>query len=351
MLLSGVRTRVLQLHPTRRCNLRCLHCYSSSGPKERDGLSVALLRTAIRQAAALGYRVLSVSGGEPLLYAGLRELLAEAKRCGLYTTVTTNGMLLDSARLGGLRELVDFFAISIDGERETHNRLRQSRRAFDTTLDRLGVLRASGALFGFAFTLTRANWEQIETVVGLGIAQGASLVQIHPLEPIGRALAELPDEEPDAAACACAWLECVRLSARHGQQIRLQLDVLSRDTMRDHAHQVIGAVDAPGLAAIARLVSPLVIEADGTVVPVQSGFPRHFALGRLGEASLRQLAARWLASKQSAFRAVCEATAARMRMPSDLPFFNWYAELQRVAEAQAAMHDQCIGGDALPLAR
>ena len=27
-------SRILQIHPTRRCNLRCLHCYSLSGPEE-----------------------------------------------------------------------------------------------------------------------------------------------------------------------------------------------------------------------------------------------------------------------------------------------------------------------------
>ena len=39
---------VLQLHPTRRCNLACAHCYSSSGPT---------LREAMRLGRALGLAV------------------------------------------------------------------------------------------------------------------------------------------------------------------------------------------------------------------------------------------------------------------------------------------------------
>ena len=35
--------RFLQVHPTRRCNLRCLHCYSESGPDRRDELPLAYL--------------------------------------------------------------------------------------------------------------------------------------------------------------------------------------------------------------------------------------------------------------------------------------------------------------------
>src|SRR5256885_8343814 len=99
MLLTGVEVRVLQVHPARRCNLRCLHCYSSSGPEERDELPAALLREALDDASALGYTVAGFSGGEPTLYEPLSALVEHARRRGMRTTVTTNGMLLDDRRL------------------------------------------------------------------------------------------------------------------------------------------------------------------------------------------------------------------------------------------------------------
>jgi Fe-coproporphyrin III synthase len=70
--------KVLQLHPTRRCNLRCLHCYSSSAPTENSALDATLLLGAIADASAHGYNTVSISGGEPLLYPGLSSLLREA---------------------------------------------------------------------------------------------------------------------------------------------------------------------------------------------------------------------------------------------------------------------------------
>src|ERR1051325_1619394 len=96
---TGETYRVLQLHPTRRCNLRCRHCYSSSGPEERDELDVALLCEALSDAQAEGYTVAGFSGGEPLLYKPLRTALEHARTCGMTTTVTSNGMLLDAQRL------------------------------------------------------------------------------------------------------------------------------------------------------------------------------------------------------------------------------------------------------------
>src|SRR4051794_13351109 len=107
--------RVLQVHPTRRCTLRCLHCYSSSGPREREELPAALVEGALTDAAAAGYNVPSFSGGEPPLYGPLPALLEHARRCGLLTAVTTNGMLL-GRRLSALAGRVDLLAISLDGE-------------------------------------------------------------------------------------------------------------------------------------------------------------------------------------------------------------------------------------------
>ena len=45
----------LQVHPSRRCNLRCRHCYSSSGPEQTGALPVELLADVVRDAAELGY--------------------------------------------------------------------------------------------------------------------------------------------------------------------------------------------------------------------------------------------------------------------------------------------------------
>src|SRR5947207_3646853 len=123
-------SRVVQVHPTRLCNLRCLHCYSTSGPEERGQLAAALLCDALTDASRAGYNVASFSGGEPLLYKPLRTVLDHAHNCGMLTTVTTNGMLLDERRLDALGGGADLVAISLDGIPESHDIVRGSPRAF-----------------------------------------------------------------------------------------------------------------------------------------------------------------------------------------------------------------------------
>ena len=167
------RSRILQIHPTRLCNLRCLHCYSSSGPEERGQLAPALLRSVLTGACAEGFTVAGFSGGEPVLYPPLGEVLDHAKGLGMITTVTSNGMLLDERRLATLAGRTDVLAISLDG------------------------VRRSGIPFGFIFTLTQFNLDELPWVASFALAQGAALLQIHPLEITGRAAATLADARPD----------------------------------------------------------------------------------------------------------------------------------------------------------
>src|SRR5918992_880198 len=114
---------LLQLHPTRRCNLRCLHCYSNSGPEARDQLDASVVTELIDDAVAIGYTVLSVSGGEPLLYKPLAQTLRHAKAHGMRTLATSNGLLLQRRLLDALVDHLDLLAISLDGPADDHDRM------------------------------------------------------------------------------------------------------------------------------------------------------------------------------------------------------------------------------------
>src|SRR5262245_54755812 len=90
--------RVVQVHPLLKCNLRCSHCYSVSGPERFQNLPLSALLRTLDLLRAEKFNGMGVSGGEPLLYAELPRLLQHARSLGLVTTVTTNAMLLDAER-------------------------------------------------------------------------------------------------------------------------------------------------------------------------------------------------------------------------------------------------------------
>ncbi len=338
MMSPTGRSRIVQIHPTRACNLRCRHCYSSSGPEERGQLPPALLRTLLADAAIEGYDVAGFSGGEPLLYRPLPELLEYAHDLGMRTTVTTNGMLLDERRLEALAGRVDVLAISLDGTPESHVRMRGDVRAFSTLESRLDGVRASRIPFGFIFTLTMHNLHELDWVADFAVAQGASLLQIHPLEVTGRAVSTLPNARPDGREGAYAYVLARALEERLDGRIKVQLDLASRETIAERPACVFAEGPTSCAATIGQplsdLVSPLVVEADGTVVPLEYGISRSLALGSLFEDRLPRLAERWRRETLPTFRHVCRSAYQGVIEREDVPLANWY---EAVREASVAL--------------
>jgi Fe-coproporphyrin III synthase len=292
-----------------------------------ETLPQAVVETLVVDAAAQAYDAITVSGGEPLTWTGLRDTLALAKACGLATALTTNLIPLTLRRLDRLARVLDAIAISLDGMPQSHDRLRGKRGAFTGMARRLPALRASGIPFGFIFTLTEANLHELPWVARFAIEQGAKLLQIHPLEEVGRAATALPGQHPRELTANAAYLAFMRLRDRVGDSIEVRLDFAHRDVLRDQPWRGWSEAPPDGEAIrLADLVSPLVVEVDGTVVPLQHGFPRRHALGNLHEAPLHVLAAEWRGSGGYArFRAECEATLHHLTANRDaLAAFNWF---------------------------
>jgi MoaA/NifB/PqqE/SkfB family radical SAM enzyme len=289
MSLTG-SDRIFQIHPTRRCNLRCLHCYSDSSPEATDELPADLATRLVVEAAALGYTVASVSGGEPFLYRALPEVLGAAKQAGMRTQVVSNGLAVTASRLDAVQPVLDLLAVSIDGVPADHDRMRGLSGSFRRLDERLALVRDRGVPFGLLFTLTMWNVHELEWAVDYALSSGARLLQVHPLEASGRAVA-LADDVPDEREAAMAMLEGLRLQARVGGDLAIHIDVAL-------ASQLLAAIggrcDDRRPLRISDVVSPLVVEPDGMCVPLEYGFPRQYALGDVRSAGLGELAGRWL---------------------------------------------------------
>lgn len=314
---------VLQVHPTRRCNLACQHCYTRSGPKVREELDLGLLLASVEDAVRLGYRQLSVSGGEPLLYRELRNLLSHAKGLGMVTTVTTNGMLATDERWAALAPLLDVTAISIDGRPNEHDEMRQRKGAFGRTVENLAVIRASGAAFGLIFTLTQYNVDSLEFVVRLAAEQGARSVQVHPLTLHGRAAEVLPDSRPDWVELAAALIEARQLGAALG--VVVHVDAVTVDQLASYPASFVPARPVAELKAIAPV---LVLQSDGWVMPLTHELDIGHRLGTLSDARLKDLAESWLeAGRGDRLAAVCERTYAELLHEAAEGAFYWYDEV------------------------
>jgi MoaA/NifB/PqqE/SkfB family radical SAM enzyme len=328
MRFTGARG-VLQVHPTRRCNLTCVHCYSDSGPGARDEIPLPVLEDLVADAASLGYEVLAVSGGEPFIYPHLPGFLRQAKAAGMQCLLTSNGPLVRPRRLGALAGCLDLLVLSLDGPRPEHDRMRARDGAYDAMARRIGSIRETGIPFGFLFTLTQHNVHQLEWAAEFAAASGASLLQVHPLEPSGRGRSLL-GAVPDAIEGSYALLEVARLRRAFGETLRFQLDLAPTGAFAAFLRDL--TLDDGELS---RVLSPLVVEPDGWCVPLQYGFPRDFALGNIREDRLPQLAKSWAADVLPALHDIARAVARQLGEPSAPPVINGYERLAWAALASA----------------
>lgn len=291
-----------------------------------------LLRSVLDEAKAEGYTVAGFSGGEPLLYKPLVEVLGHAQSLGLFTTVTSNGMLLTEKRLDTLVDRVNLLAISLDGIPESHNRFRSNERAFETMARRLEGVRASGIPFGFIFTLTQYNLDELPWVAEFAAREGAALLQVHPLELTGRAEEQLPDAQPDGEESAWALVATKAIEQKYSDRMRVQLDLLDRKAVRLHPEKIYAeaSIEAEH-RPLGEMLTPLILEPDGVLVPIRFGFPRRYAVGDIHEDGLGAGADRWRRETAPEFFALCRRLYDELGEETGLPMVNWYERLHRLA--------------------
>jgi radical SAM protein with 4Fe4S-binding SPASM domain len=121
--------RYLELQVTRRCNLRCRHCYI--GPPEDVELATDDVKSVLDEFEQLqGLRAI-VTGGEPLMHRQFREINDLLPQYALRKILITNGTLITEKVFETLN--VDEIQVSVDGLEKAHEALR-GRGTFARTM-------------------------------------------------------------------------------------------------------------------------------------------------------------------------------------------------------------------------
>lgn len=267
--------RVVHLHASRRCNLACRHCYSTSSPRQARELPADRLETALATLWAHGFRRLSLSGGEPLLHPEVGRIVATARGTGFRVSIVTNGLLAD--RLARLLPALDVVAVSLDGARDVHDRVRARRGAFDRAVHTLQTVRARAPALSLAiaFAVGPESLRDVPEVHRLARAIGVDTLQLRPVALVGRAQGRAAEFALDAAD---RWRLMLLAGILDGQTPRVHVDLLPASWVG--GLQAYHPVLRTGSAAwLSDLVNPVVIEDTGALVPFTYGFSRHLAIG------------------------------------------------------------------------
>ncbi|HHI97436.1 MAG TPA: radical SAM protein, partial [Thermodesulfatator atlanticus] len=91
---------------TKRCNLRCIHCYAhATASAHPDELTTKEGFSLLEDLAQFGSPVILFSGGEPLMRPDILDLIHKAVSLGMRAVLSTNGVLIDRALAKELKKL------------------------------------------------------------------------------------------------------------------------------------------------------------------------------------------------------------------------------------------------------
>ena len=187
---------VVVWNATRRCNLKCIHCYAGANDRaSARELNTAEGRDLIADLASFGSPVILFSGGEPLLREDLPELAQFAVERGMRAVISTNGTLLKEENIEVFRKIgLSYIGVSIDGMRETHDRLRGVPGAFAAALRGIRLCRDGGIKVGIRFTINRRNYRDIPDVLDLIEEEDIPRVCFYHLVYTGRGAALIEED-------------------------------------------------------------------------------------------------------------------------------------------------------------
>ncbi len=181
------------------CNLRCVHCLSSSGKRRDEELTTSEAKRLIDEWAAMKVFYINVGGGEPMSRPDFFTLMDYTLDRGIGVKFSTNGTLIDeaAARWIGARDYLDV-QISVDGATaETNDPVRgagsyaRARRAMDR-------LAEHDVGFKINATVTSQNFQEIDDLYALASRYNAEL-RLTRLRPTGRGQKVWEDLRPTPA--------------------------------------------------------------------------------------------------------------------------------------------------------
>ncbi|MGH2436430.1 MAG: radical SAM protein [bacterium] len=199
----------LWLEITRRCNLRCVHCYASSGPDLPLAERMTFLDWCrlMGEARAIGCRRLQFIGGEPTVHPDLERLLEHAtcvgfKRCEVFTNATlVREDLVQTFKALGVRVHFSFYSF----DPAVHDRITGQKGSFERTVEGIRQLVRRRVRLTAGIILLPENAAHLRKTRKFLRSLGVDEIGTDRVRGVGRGEQFVPGEKPLDELCGRCW--------------------------------------------------------------------------------------------------------------------------------------------------
>lgn len=194
------------LEITRKCNLRCPHCFVEGGVARNGELSTARILALLDEWAAMGVFSVIITGGEPGIHRDFVRIVNHAHALGFVVGIATNAMPMTPRMLSRLPRTDMVISVSIDG---LHGQgAAHGESDFTYATRRLTEIAAAGFNTSIMTTTHHGNVREQHAVMDWAKANGVALRSV-PFVAMGRGArhAELAAGAEAVDLAARFWIE------------------------------------------------------------------------------------------------------------------------------------------------
>lgn len=164
----------LQWHITDKCDQRCQHCYIYKGKdlEKYVELPIEVLKEILYNFMETCKKMdripsISITGGDPLLYKDVWQLLEEFKKQNIKFSILGNPFHLTNEVAKELRRLgCSNYQMSLDGLERTHDSIRK-KGSYKETIEKISILKANYITTSIMTTVSNTNINEIPNLVDI----------------------------------------------------------------------------------------------------------------------------------------------------------------------------------------
>ncbi|MFH0816551.1 MAG: radical SAM protein [Methanobacteriota archaeon] len=277
-----VEMKILYLNITRECNLRCTYCYASAGAQREKELTLEEIKKLLSEFHALGKGTrqnVIITGGEPLLRKDFWQIAEYARSLGLVLVLSSNGLLIDRETARKLGKLFGGVQISLDGDREMHDKCR-GKGSFDGATRGIENLVEAGITPSISATVTKENFKKLDNLWDVCDKYKIKHVKTNPIIPLGRA----ESDRDEIMLSRDEYIELWRATKQQLKKRRLEVTIDNERSIFSGGTSFKGTGNSCGAGR-----TSISFESNGDAYPCQASHLPQFLCGNIREKSLEEI--------------------------------------------------------------
>lgn len=170
---------------TNACNFECIYCFRSSKSKWKNELNCEEIYDLIDQAAEMGLKYCSLTGGEPTLHPHFEEIVKRFLEKDIYVYVSTNGSLITKKMLVNLKNAgLETIQFSLDvADEKIFDYMVGKKNCYTKAIESIKLAKKLGYIVRIKGVLTDYNAKSIDELYNTCVNIGVDSVYVEQFSP------------------------------------------------------------------------------------------------------------------------------------------------------------------------